>query len=113
MIKVRIHLYNPNILLDRSVYIETFLPAVPTKDSCLYLTEDDEISFTKQVTKTLEKAKEYYVWFGNGQSENFSEKDYDDFIISEVMIVNNIFYFTNQDYVSIEIYGNSIKPLML
>jgi len=95
MIKVRIHLYNPQLLLDRSVYIEAYLPAIPTKGSMLYLSENEQISFEKQINKSKEKTKEYKIWVNSE--------------LSETMIINNIFYFTDQEHVSIEIVANSIS----
>ena len=108
MIKVRIHLHNFSTLLDRSVYVETFLPAVPAENSIIYLTEDEEQSLYKQITKSVEKADDYFGWFGNrNDNSNFSERDFDNFDISEAKYVSNIFYFSNEEYVSIEI-GNGI-----
>lgn len=106
MIKVRIYIYNQWEYMDPDVFAEGLLPAIPQKGEDFKLDEKTLRELENKARASLEIAGHYAPEWFQGKSmhvDDPKEENLQDLSFDDIMVVKDVRYKLNSEFVDIEI----------
>ena len=106
MVKVRVHIAGEGLFMDKNVFVEISLPAVPRIGDSFHLIEDMIDHLEKMAKSDIDIACQYFPkWFYRCPlgEKIFNGCDLEDLSFSDAVRVSDVLFTANSEIIDIEL----------